>query len=296
MSGGQHITQEMIRVVLLNNRNFSYAYGLEIVLEHNNETTMIPSKRTATFMVISVAIVNQIIIYYWSDIVPRLRPYLDNSMISLCFSIVTFIPVAIAMKFLFSWNKWAPALGLKNDFKIVFVIAVVSATPMFIGNSLLSPNLDLRFTTFFDQALRPGFCEELVYRGFLFGLLYRFCGWGFIPASLVGSILFGLGHAYQGDDLASSMAAVGFTSIGALWFSWLYAESKYNLWLPVCLHVLMNWSVDVFAIGGGVLLDPKSNLFRLATMALGVAFTLYLRIKRREKIVTFRSLLVNRRT
>ena len=47
-------------------------------------------------------------------------------------------------------------------------------------------------------AIYPGFFEELICRGLFFGVLFRFCRWGFLPAALLSSVIFSLGHMYQG--------------------------------------------------------------------------------------------------
>ena len=88
--------------------------------------------------------------------------------------------------------------------------------------------------------------------------------------ALIGSFFFGISHAYQGEDLAGALIAVAFAGVGALWFAWLYVDFGFNLWLPIGLHVLMNASVSLFQIEGGVALGPMSNLFRFVTIGLAI--------------------------
>ena len=75
-----------------------------------------------------------------------------------------------------------------------------------------------------------GFFEELIYRGFVFGQLFRYAAWGFLPAALLTALAFGSLHLYQGHDLLSALSAFGVTALGSFFFSWLYVEWNYNLW------------------------------------------------------------------
>ena len=121
--------------------------------------------------------------------------------------------------------------------------------------------------------------EELVYRGFLFGQLFRFGGWGFIPAGMINALIFGSLHLYQASSLSSAIGIFSVTAMGGMWFAWLYIEWDRNLWVPIFMHLLMNawWSffaVDVTAGGGWA-----ANIFRAMTIALSVIIT----IRRNQK-------------
>ena len=45
-----------------------------------------------------------------------------------------------------------------------------------------------------------GFVEELFYRGFLFGQLFKYTRLGFISSVILGAALFASGHLYQSQD------------------------------------------------------------------------------------------------
>lgn len=66
--------------------------------------------------------------------------------------------------------------------------------------------------------------EEIIFRGFLFGMLFRYLKIGFVLAALIPSLLFGSIHLYQGADLISALIVFAVTFIGALYFSWMYVE------------------------------------------------------------------------
>ena len=81
------------------------------------------------------------------------------------------------------------------------------------------------------------FGEEFVYRGYLLGRIARVLGdtpraWR--GALIVTSILFGLGHGYQG---ASGMIAAG---LGGFVFGLLYLATGRNLWVAVVAHGTMD--------------------------------------------------------
>lgn len=79
-----------------------------------------------------------------------------------------------------------------------------------------------------------GFCEELIFRGYLLWLLTPHVG--LIGAIAISSALFGLNHIYQG------WAGVLKTGIMGLIFALVFWATG-SLWAAILLHVL----VDVFA-------------------------------------------------
>ncbi|MDH5824682.1 CPBP family intramembrane metalloprotease [Luteimonas sp. RD2P54] len=123
-------------------------------------------------------------------------------------------------------------------------------------------------------ALVPGIGEEVLYRAFLFGFLFRFAGWGFLPAALVGALFFGAAHLSQGHGWSEAAAIAALTGFGALWFAWLYVEWDYDLWVPVVFHVLMNLYWALFGVADDALGPLAATLLRLTVVALSVAVTL----------------------
>jgi membrane protease YdiL (CAAX protease family) len=150
------------------------------------------------------------------------------------------------------------ALGLAGSpwTALAFTLACSAIVPIgyALGADLAAGDalaLDLMRT-----AVLPGIAEELLFRAFLFGFLYRYAGWGFLPAALLAALVFGVEHVYQGGDTGEALAIAALTGLGGLWWSWLLVEWRWNLWVPIGFHVLLNAYWTVFdmaddALGGG---------------------------------------------
>jgi membrane protease YdiL (CAAX protease family) len=77
------------------------------------------------------------------------------------------------------------------------------------------------------------FGEEFVYRGYLLNRLAQLFGSrkaGWVVALVLTSVLFGLGHRYQG------LSGIVTTGLNGLIFGLLYLASKRNLWVPILAH------------------------------------------------------------
>lgn len=186
--------------------------------------------------------------------------------------------------------------GLSSGFFKALVPATIITVPMFIGYGTvfnLSDTITLKKIVV--GCLCAGFFEELYFRGLLFGQLYRYTKAGFIPSALPGAIIFGLIHIYQGNSPASAAGVFAVTAIGALYFSWLYAEWKYNLWIVIWIHILMNFSWMLFSSGSNALGGLYSNIFRVASIITAIVLTLIYR--KREGIkreILFRHLWIKK--
>jgi uncharacterized protein len=80
-------------------------------------------------------------------------------------------------------------------------------------------------------ALTAGICEELLMRGYLMAYLEHFFGLG--AAVVASSLVFGLGHLYQGASGVLKTTIAGFVVAG------LYVLSG-SLWLPMLLHAFVD--------------------------------------------------------
>jgi len=170
----------------------------------------------------------------------------------------------------------AAALGLRGHPFRALLVGIVLTVPMLIGLASQVPPV-LTAQTAIDllrMALLPGFGEELLYRGLLFGLLFRFAGWGFLPAALLAALVFGAAHLYQGGDPGEAAGIFALTALGSLWFAWLYVEWDDDLWVPVALHVLMNAWWIVFPVADNALGPAWTVGLRLAVLLLAVLVTL----------------------
>ena len=81
--------------------------------------------------------------------------------------------------------------------------------------------------------------EELIFRGYLMNTIARILGhrkgrW--VMACLINSILFGLGHTYQGISGVILLGIIG------LLYALFYLGSGRNLWVPILIHGLYDTS------------------------------------------------------
>lgn len=167
------------------------------------------------------------------------------------------------------------ALGLSNSFQNGFGLGLLFTAPMFIGYAMLFDfNTNLTISTFVLGAVSAGFFEELYFRAFLFGMVYRFTRIGFIPAIFLGALLFATGHLHQSREISVLIGVFLTTTMGAILFAWLYCEWKYNLWVVIFMHALMNLAWMLFAVSTNALGGQGANIFRLLTIALAIIFTL----------------------
>lgn len=100
----------------------------------------------------------------------------------------------------------------------------------------VAPRTPAELAVFLVLSLTAGVWEELLYRGFLIGYLEPRAG--LLAAVLLSSLIFGLGHVYQGRRGVLNTALVG------LAFAGLYALTR-SLWWLMLAHALID-------MGGGV--------------------------------------------
>lgn len=144
------------------------------------------------------------------------------------------------------WN-FARYLGLNGNIGKALLLSGVFTAPMFIGYYLaFDVNTEITVNQLLVSVIAAGFFEEVFFRGFLFGQLYRFTRMGFVPAIFIGALWFGAIHLYQSHDLNSALGIFGITFLGAVLFGWLYTEWENNLWMAIFSHSLMNLSWLLF--------------------------------------------------
>lgn len=203
--------------------------------------------------------------------------------LSLFYGSYLLVP-GLTLALLYGLKQVPEQLGLNRSLWRAFALAGVCTLPMLIGYTFTSetgPQLDPR--AFLVGALLPAVGEEVLFRGFLFGQLFRKAGWGFIPAAGISALVFGIGHLYQGNTLGETLGVFGVTLLGGLWFAYLYTEWQHNLWVPIAFHLLMNAYWDIFDMGTSALGGTYANLFRGLTIALSIILTLRLQPNRAIK-------------
>lgn len=188
------------------------------------------------------------------------------------------------------------SLGLSSGILTAAGASLLFTLPMFIGGLLFfrfSGQVEIQ--NLIAGTLVAGFMEELYFRGFLFGQLFRKTRLGFITSIVLGAVIFASGHLYQSQDTRELIGIFMVTFSGAVFFAWLYVEWNYNLWVPIFTHTFMNLSWSLFKVDDSALGDVKANIFRGLTILTAIVFTiLYKRRRNRKLAVNRRTLLLKR--
>lgn len=193
--------------------------------------------------------------------------------------IITYLimgfPIFLGTLALEKSNKFFHNLGLDKNILRGILIALLFTFPMFLGFGLtLIFNTGLNFNYLLISVVAAAFFEEVYFRGFLFGQIFRNTRIGFIPAVLFGALIFAFGHLYQSQDFGTLIGIFGMTFMGAILFAWVYCEWNYNLWVSIFMHLFMNLSWMLFTVSENALGGKYANIFRFSTVAFTIAFTL----------------------
>jgi membrane protease YdiL (CAAX protease family) len=229
-------------------------------------------------------------IYFWAD--ANFFSLLQRSISSITRAkalghifayLITLIPLLITIGVLnHSYKNIPEKLGLSKNLVVGIAFAFLCTLPMLAGYVLkFSMNKELSFNAIIINTISSAFFEEIIYRAFLFGQLYRLTRFGFIPSVFLGALLFGTAHLYQSTDFNELVGIFTITFLGSVLFSWIYAEWKFNLWTAVFLHCLMNlywliFNADVNALGG-----TYANVFRFSAVFLSILGTVLYKRKKR---------------
>ncbi|WNJ19786.1 CPBP family intramembrane glutamic endopeptidase [Pontibacter sp. G13] len=250
-------------------------------------------KQPSSILVSTVVILTFLVRYFLGDIlglfgasIPEF-PYWPYTAIS-SYNLFWFAILGTVIYLMLRGNV-LEHLGLFKGLGKGFLWAFIFTLPMAIGYALLGTfNTEYTLESFCQRALRAGIEEEIFYRGFLFGLLFRYGRWGFFPAAMVNAVVFSIGHLYQAHDPLSAAGVLGVTSLGACWFAWLYIEWDNNLWVPIFVHLLMNFFWAIFTIDNTAIGSTMGNVFRVATIALSIILTIRMAKKRGGLTITGR--------
>lgn len=195
------------------------------------------------------------------------------------------IPLFLGMLLINRKTGFFENFGLNKSIIKGFLFALVCTLPMFIGFGLMSnfkPQISI--DTFLISVIAAGFFEEVFFRGFLFGPLFKHTILGFIPAVFFGALYFGLLHLYQSNELGELIGIFSITFLGGILFAWTYAEWNYNLWVPIFLHMLMNFSWELFSVSDNALGGIYPNVFRIITISLIILLTIFYKKKKGIKL------------
>src|SRR4030095_8165702 len=227
----------------------------------------------------------------------KLTPQLTNDTFynRMIEKLFLFFVVPFCIAYLLITSRPINTLGLSSRFTKALAWAFVITLSILIGFLIFIHYSDVvNPGHVVAGAAVAGFTEEVLFRGFMFGLLFRFCKWGFIPAVLITSLIFGAAHFSQGHSMGNSLSVFGITFAGSLWFSWLYVEWRYNLWIPVFTHFFMNLYWDLFKISDNATGNMTAAIIRIITVIISIVITNRLIKKEsRMRIITRKSLWIH---
>ena len=220
----------------------------------------------------------------------------DSPFINILYSYAWWIiPIFIAIGLLYGFKNILKELCLDKNILSGLAFSLVAVSPMLISSAFIGKiNYEIDVNTLLHKTLFAGFMEEVLFRGFLFGILFRRIGWGFIPAAVLGAIIFALSHLYQGSGMNELTGIFLVTFIGSAWFAWLYIEWKENLWVPIFLHIFMNLSWTLFNVSDNALGGVYANLFRIITITITVVATILYNNRKDKYRVNRKNLIINK--
>jgi len=193
------------------------------------------------------------------------------------------IPLFMASLLMHEPSTFFYSIGLHQHLKKVLFAAFIFTAPMLIGYAIFFDfNTSISTEQIIIGAVCAAFFEELYFRGFLFGHIYRFTNIGFIPSILIGAMLFASVHLYQSQDLTTLIGIFLTTFLGAILFAWVFIEWAENLWMPIFLHFFMNLFWMLFSVGDNALGGLYANIFRGITIAFIITGTII--YKKKNKI------------
>ncbi|MGV3630639.1 MAG: CPBP family intramembrane glutamic endopeptidase [Bacteroidota bacterium] len=201
-----------------------------------------------------------------------------NENISSSFLLAAGIVIALGCNYGISKRISFRELGLGNDFLKGLFWGFVFTLPQFIGLSFLS-GFKYSFSpgSAYEAIVLAGFGEEFIFRGFLFGLLFYYAGWGFLPAGIFTGLFFGWGHLYQAESLGQAIGIFFFTTGASVGFAWFYHAWK-SLWMVIFLHGFMDlaWTSTMNSeLAPNVLGSVWVNVFRFSTLIFAIVFSIW---------------------
>ena len=246
-------------------------FGSEIKIFHMNVKGKFPR-----FLIIAVSSI--VILVLYKEVHLIVAPlHLQRTLASFVMHLTVCLPIVAVLFLLHRPKDFFHQLGLDGNFITGIVFALISTLPLFIAFPIIGEsNNELTLDQLIRSTVIVAVFEEIIFRGFIFGQLFRYCKIGFGWSVLIPSVLFGSLHLYQGHDLISSLMAFVVTFLGGLYFSWIYVKWNFNLWCPIGLHLFMNLSWQLFAVEGNSVAAGGivSNIFRILSVALAVIITM----------------------
>lgn len=174
-------------------------------------------------------------------------------------------------------------LGLLGSVWKGWTFAFFATFPMLIIPILTKmPAAKAKFEHLLFNGLIWPLAEEVAFRGFAFGLLYKNLSdqpWALWTAALLTGIIFGLVHLQQQSieklSLGNKIFTVAIIAFGGVLSAWLYAVWDFNLWIPIGVHGFMNLWWELFDHSGSAKGGWISNFTREFSILLTILLTIF---------------------
>jgi len=240
--------------------------------------------RTLLIILLSFGIYYAVSKLFSADVYNWLKSYI--TVIPLAYFLTYLavsIPLIISLFLINRPERILLDLGVNKGFAKGLLLSFCFTLPMLIGYSIFFRfNNELTLNGLLINVLFAALFEEIIYRGILFGQIFRHTILGFIPATLLSALVFAAGHLWQSTDVSTLAGIFLITFAGAVFFAWTYIEWDKNLWIPIGLHFFMNLHWMLFSAGDNALGNVYANVFRAITIALTIIITLM--YKKRKKL------------
>lgn len=207
---------------------------------------------------------------------------------------VTLIPIIITLKVLFHKKKISDLLSLDQPIIKGLTLTFIGTLPMLIGYIMhFRISKTVNFESLFINTISSAFFEELIFRAFLIGTLYRFTRLGFLSSVIFGSLLFAQVHLYQSQNMAELVQIFTITFLGSIFFTWIYIEMDFNIWAAIFLHFFMNLYWEIFSVSENVSGNFYGNLYKFLSVILITGLVIYHKKKKKSQFqITWRTLFI----
>lgn len=158
-----------------------------------------------------------------------------------------------------------------------FVFASLCSFPMLILGLFCGLKSTEPSSSLWNTALIAPISEEALLRGFAFCLLVRYGHWRVWPAGIVTGLIFGAMHLVNRDVQAMTfmgqLSWVALIAAGGIAFAWLFYRWRWNLWVAIFLHALMNTWYQLFDLAASPLGSVGVTVSRIAVITVAITAT-----------------------